>query len=67
MAVYKLFPSKDATINSRITESNHGLDAILEVSQLKNDLTTPHSTIANRDTWDQTNYVWVKAKFFTYF
>lgn len=61
MAVYKLFPSKDATINSRITESNHGLDAILEVSQQKNDLTTPHSIIANRDTWDQTNYVWVSS------
>jgi len=61
MAVYKLFPSKDATINSRYNESNHGLDAILEVSQFKNDITTPLTTIANRDTWDQTNYVWISS------
>lgn len=61
MAVYNLYPTKDATINSRISESNHGLDAILEVSQFKNDLTTPHSIIANRDTWDQTSYAWLAS------
>lgn len=61
MAVYKLFPSKDATINSRITESNHGLDAILEVSQFKNVLTNSNTIIANRDTWDQQTHVWVSS------
>ena len=32
MAVYKIFPSKDATIYSRYPKRNTGLDSILEVS-----------------------------------
>ena len=33
MAVYKLFPSKDATIYSEFTEKNTGIDEILEISK----------------------------------
>ena len=32
MAIYKLFPTKDATIYSRYPSKNTGLDEILDVS-----------------------------------
>ena len=64
MAVYKLFPTKDATINSEKTESNAGLDAILEVSSYKDDTKAANTTVINRDPWDLQNVVWNSASFF---
>ena len=46
MAIYKLFPSKDATIYSRYPNRNTGLDEILDVSI--EDATTSGYTQANR-------------------
>ena len=36
MAVYKIFPTKDATLYSLYPSMNTGLDAILEVSNIQN-------------------------------
>ena len=36
MAVYKIFPTKDATLYSLYPSMNTGLDAILEVSNTRN-------------------------------
>jgi hypothetical protein len=46
MAIYKLFPTKDATIYSRYPNKNTGLDEILDVSI--EDATTSGKTQANR-------------------
>ena len=45
MAVYKLFPSKDASIYSAYPAMNTGLDAILDVSNLVVD-TNPTAQVA---------------------
>ena len=63
MAVYKLFPTQDATINSEKTESNAGLDAILEVSQYKDDTKSADTTIVERDPWDNQDVVWDSSSF----
>ena len=39
MAVYKIFPTKDATLYSKTPSANTGIDAILEVSNIVNSTT----------------------------
>lgn len=46
MAVYKIFPTKDATIYSGYPKMNTGIDEILEVSKLYTNLSPAEATVA---------------------
>ena len=48
MAVYKIFPEKDATIYSRYPNMNTGLDEILEISNLQDTTVSPTSGQVSR-------------------
>lgn len=48
MAVYKIFPEKDATMYSRYINMNTGLDEILEISNLEDTTTSPTSGQVSR-------------------
>ena len=45
MAVYKIFPTKDATLYSKLPSANTGIDAILEVSNIINSSTNSLSAL----------------------